>query len=747
MQDNFDLDQTLETAMARHEAGDLDQAEAGYRTVLRHDPDELDALNLLGVILLQRGDIPGAVALFEHAVEIDPAFPEALTNLAQAHRLAGNPAAAAASGRQAIAADPDMGTACLQLGLALIDLGENEAAVETLRDAAGRLPRSADVRLALGIALTRTNDLEAAVTAMREAQTLDAGEIRGAAPLAELARKVRLAGGAPVAEELARLAIALDPEQIEAQTQLGLALTEQAKFEEAIQVLWFTIEATPDAFDVRFALGTALTNTQEYEAAVDVWRGTVARWPGAPALMMQLAKALLGLERVSEALDLLREAEPLAVARKNTPLELEIRFAIANALLTQGNAPASIAACRDLIALQPDWVMAWLLLGHGESLAGHNDAAADAYREVLKRDPGSTDALAALVTLGDRGEDETAKAAAETVLNDPGRPIRSRIQAGFVLAQIQERRRSYDEAFAAYLEGNTLRRREQASRGIVFDRRVFTSLVDGLIARFTPETFAAAEGWGNPSEVPVFIVGLPRSGTSLVEQIAASHPRVFGAGELQTFGVLAESVDPTGTGFSAVDWDRTDVADKTAAYLDHLSQLSGGADRVVDKLPFNDMMLGYIAILFPKARVVLCRRDPRDVALSCFFQNFAHDELTWTCDLGDCGFRAREATRLWRHWRDVLPIPVLEMQYETLVANFERESRRLIDFLGLEWDPACLAFHETERTVATASHWQVRQPIYRSSAARWRRYESHLGPLLKELATMPPEEFPDADPV
>jgi hypothetical protein len=140
--------------------------------------------------------------------------------------------------------------------------------------------------------------------------------------------------------------------------------------------------------------------------------------------------------------------------------------------------------------------------------------------------------------------------------------------------------------------------------------------------------------------------------------------------------------------------------------------------------------------MFPRARIVLCRRDLRDVSLSCFFQPFIDDAMMWADNLEDCGFRARETARLMDYWRTALPIPILEVQYETLVGNLEAESRRLIDFLGLEWDPACLSFHRTERTVLTASHWQVRQPLYDSSVGRWRNYEKHLGPLLNELGPL-----------
>jgi hypothetical protein len=160
---------------------------------------------------------------------------------------------------------------------------------------------------------------------------------------------------------------------------------------------------------------------------------------------------------------------------------------------------------------------------------------------------------------------------------------------------------------------------------------------------------------------------------------------------------------------------------------------------VIDKMPDNVLWLGVIASLFPNARIVICRRDLRDVCLSCYFQNFVAG-LPWSNDLADCAIRAVETERLIQHWLAVLPVPVLELQYEAMVADPEGQSRRLIDFLGLPWDPACLAFHKTERQVLTASLWQVRQPLYTSSVGRWRHYRRHLGPLLKRLGSVVPTE-------
>jgi hypothetical protein len=227
-----------------------------------------------------------------------------------------------------------------------------------------------------------------------------------------------------------------------------------------------------------------------------------------------------------------------------------------------------------------------------------------------------------------------------------------------------------------------------------------------------------------------------RSGTTLTEQILASHPQVHGAGELRLFGqitdVLAERLGPEPYPECV---GRLDVALARPLAEDHLGRLrdrGGVARRVVDKMPDNYLHLGLIATLLPKARIVHCVRDPIDTCLSCYFQNFA-GLFPFKHDLRHLGAYCREYQRLMQHWRQVLPVPVLELNYEALTAAPEAVSRRLVEFCGLEWDDRCLRFHETDRPVRTASMLQVRRPMYRSAVGRWKRYEKHLGPLIEAL--------------
>ena len=224
---------------------------------------------------------------------------------------------------------------------------------------------------------------------------------------------------------------------------------------------------------------------------------------------------------------------------------------------------------------------------------------------------------------------------------------------------------------------------------------------------------------------------MPRSGTTLVEQIAASHTRVFGAGELKDIEPIANELAPHQG--SVAPWLQAEQVRRLAdEQLERLRALGGAAERVMDKMPDNIFHLGTIATLYPKARVIFCHRDPRDICLSCYFQNFMEGQ-EYSYDLADCARRYVETARVAEHWRQVLPLAMLEVSYETLVENFEQEARRLIAFLGLDWEAACLNFHRTERAVVNASAWQVRQPLYQRSVGRWRHYERHLEPLLDVL--------------
>jgi hypothetical protein len=254
---------------------------------------------------------------------------------------------------------------------------------------------------------------------------------------------------------------------------------------------------------------------------------------------------------------------------------------------------------------------------------------------------------------------------------------------------------------------------------------------------FSPELLQQAESLGNDSGVPVFIVGMPRSGTTLTEQIIASHPRASGAGELQEIDRIAKQICPAAdlTQYQSTcraNLTRETLGDKAEQYLDVLRKTREASARVTDKMPDNYFYLGLITMLFPRARIVHMTRNPLDNCLSCYFQCF--DQLAWSFDLDWLARRYRFYREVMAYWKSVLPADsILDVQYEQLIEDPETQSRRIIEHCGLAWDPACLEFNRAERAVNTASMWQVRQPIYRTSRKRWRNYASHLGELANGL--------------
>jgi hypothetical protein len=280
----------------------------------------------------------------------------------------------------------------------------------------------------------------------------------------------------------------------------------------------------------------------------------------------------------------------------------------------------------------------------------------------------------------------------------------------------------FPRAFRSYQRGNALRKMAAET----YDRDAHTQQVDDLIRVCTSEALGARAGASN-SERPVFVVGMMRSGTSLVEQIIASHPAAKGAGELQFWHEAVRKHAATLRHELPSEPLRRKLA---AAYLRDLASHSADALRVVDKATVNSDYLGLIHSVFPNARMVYLRRDPIDSCLSCYFQPFSA-ALNFTMDLSDLAHYYREHQRLMAHWRSVLPSEtLLDVPYAALVADQETWTRRIVDFLGLEWDERCLDFHRTDRAVLTASYWQVRQKIYKSSVGRWRNYQEFIGPLL-----------------
>lgn len=481
--------------------------------------------------------------------------------------------------------------------------------------------------------------------------------------------------------------------------QAALRHFRAGRFREAERIAAEVLRADPAHVGALNLLGSIAGTLGVPEAAAAYFGRAVAARPLDPAFRRNLATACRDAGRTEEAIAHYEEALRL------DPASPVAHVGLAEALMEQGRFPEAVAQNRATLALDPDCALAYANLGE---LAGQGQYTF--CPQELQR----LQALAA--------RDDLPPADAGLV--------------HFTLGSVRDRQGAPDQAFFHYRRGHELKREVYRLRGEAFDPGRYRQRVEAVMACFTRDFFERQRGRGSPSEVPVFVVGMVRSGTTLVEQILASHPRAGGAGELRDIEQIALALPGrlgTAEPFPAC-MSRLDAATAllmAELYLQRLTRAAAGAVRVVDKMPHNFLYLGLIATLFPRARIVHCRRDPLDLGASIYFQNFKW--LPYATSFEEIRFVYEQYLRLMAHWRRHLPLAIHEASYEDVVGNLEGETRRLLTFCGLDWDERCLAFHDTRRPVQTASRLQVRRPIYKTSVGRWKRYETHLAPLLEAM--------------
>lgn len=484
------------------------------------------------------------------------------------------------------------------------------------------------------------------------------------------------------------------------------------------------IDLSPQAHDSHVTLGLAFTQLKNYQKAEQSYREAHSLEPANVQTMINLASLLTELGNVEGALAFQRKAIALM------PGNVDARIGLAASLQRTQDIVGSIVACQHALELAPGRADLWRLRATNLAAAGRFDESAASLHRSLELEPDSIEALRFLARIGKLDHEPGTATRLREAFVDGSRTAREQIAAGFALGNLLDQNGDFDGAFKAFQAANFAMRVEHAAHGLTFNSTQFDRHVAYLIRNYSRDAFAVTRQWGDPSELPVFIVGMPRSGTSLVEQIIATHPKVHGKGESKDLPALRVALEAGQAANSPCSWDPTAVKQLAENHLRTLGLHGLDIKLVVDKLPDNILLLGHIAILFPQARVIICHRNLADVCLSNFFQYF-DGGMPWSYDMKDCINRAQAIERLATHWSAVLPLRVLDLHYEALVADQEGESRRLIDFLGLDWNPVCLGFHKTERIVLTASQWQVRQPLYASSVGRWRCYRTYLEPLLK----------------
>lgn len=631
--------------------------------------------------------------------------------------------------RRILTGEPGNSDALHFLGLIAHQLGRNEEAVDRIRKAIALRP-SALYWYNLGHVHLARKDSTAAEVAF--ARTVELAPTHAEA-LFQLGL-LRLAGDdLGDAEECFRSAIAAKPDLVEACINLALLLQRAGDCEGAIAQLDEARRVRADSPEVHNALGIVNSTAAPAQSEVS-FRRALALKPDYAEARINLAKSLYQASRHAEAAELLEEMS------RQRPDDGDIHMLLGSAYAEMNELDAAVRHFDAAAAALPGSPKPLVSLGHLYIRFGRFDEAYAAYQRTRTADPTNCDAAAAMLThLKSRVSSHEAEQMG-CLLQDRMLSAGQRRQLHFALAAYLDAAGDYDRAFHHMDEGNRLRRQELEARSGAFDVAAHKDRIDSIIEYFDETYFRRVAGFGVDSELPVFIVGMPRSGTTLCEQILASHSQVFGAGELNDISRIVRALrDQGGASWNGRDfaryaqWLDADTIGKTARQqLRRLEALAPKAARVVDKMPMNYQHLGLVATLFPGAKIFHCRRDPMDIGLSCYSKDFAAS-LPWACDLDAIALVYRQYDRLMAHWRRALPIQVLEVPYEDVVAHIDNSARRLITHCGLAWEDDCLAFHRTERQVKTASLEQVRQPLYNSSVRRWHKYSRHLRPLHSKL--------------
>jgi len=657
-------------------------------------PSQQDIQQLVGLCRGRRFDEASALAdRFTRKWPQHPIGWQALATCAQAR---GDLKEAIRGYRKALEIEPTNADSHNNLGLLLAEREAFDEAVKSYRRAIRLRPGFVYAHYNMGLALEALGRLEEAADCHRSALELQPDFAEASNHLGNVLRGL---GHQAESEQCYRRVLELQPQYAEVHGNLGNLLAERGAFAEAETCMRRAVELRPDYAEGLANLGNLLRNLGRLTESERALRRALDLHPGDAGMQANLAATLLELGQGERAVDLHRQV------LERQPRSIEAHENLGNALADMGQPDSAATAYRDALSLEPTHARAWYHLS------------------LVKR----------------FGRDDSELASIEQLLAsedlDPQDRIYLEYAAGKAWADIGD---EPEQAFAHYSAGARLRRQ---SRG--YDVAADEEWLHSIARAFPRDRLESSAGTGHSSARPVFIVGMPRSGTTLVEQMMASHPSVHGAGERPDLGGLIELLN-RGKGIPYPGWVEGMAAEELERlgreYCHTVSDPVADANRVTDKMPGNFAHVGLLRLALPNARVIHVQRDPADTCVSCFTYLFSGRQ-EFTYDLRDLGRYYRAYHELMRHWREVVPGDFLmEVQYEALVEDPNTWIDRMLQHCGLEWDDACLQFHRAERTVRTASADQVRQPLYRSAIGRWKQYRAHLGPLFEALGPLAPDD-------
>ena len=717
----------LREGLSQHRSGDLERAGRLYCEILSDQPYQPGVLHLFGVVLHQMGDHEAASQAIGRAISLRPNEAHFHSNLAVVYRSTGRDRLAIGSRTLAMRLRPDLFEAPEEFDLLLQPGGWPVVEGWSVQDPSPILSDDVIELDRIAFDLRNRGDRAGAIEHASRAVQLAP---RVGALHCKLGQYLLEGGRADEALHHCTEASRLAPSLPEAHNNLGNVLRAFGRTMEAKGRYLDALRLNPDLAYVYTNLSWIL-NDEGWESEAITWsRIGLELDPGSLLDRWSLATSLKELGYLEEARRHCREGLRL------DPNSRVMRVTLGSICHLQRRNEEAARHFQDEICSNLEDVDALGSLGLVRLESGEFEEAERCFRRILEVDGGHARAFFELASMlgGKLPEDDLARI--DRLLSGDNLEPSARADLHFGAAQVHDARRDYARAGEHLRRANGIKRALADRTGREYRVLEHDELVNEIMAAFSADFFRQVEGSGSTSERPVFVFGLPRSGTTLTEQILASHSKVYGAGETilgrRNFEKLVAAIGRAKCPSDCLDFVDRGLIDRFAReHLEGLDEFDRDAPIVIDKLPENYLYIGLLAALFPRARFIHCRRDLRDTAVSCWATNFR--KIPWANDFDHIASRFSAYRRILEHWAKVLPVPILEVDYEETVDDLEGVARRLVDWCGLDWEPACLAFHQSGNPVQTASMNQVRQPIYRRSVERWRNYEADLGPLFARL--------------
>jgi tetratricopeptide (TPR) repeat protein len=687
----LNLQQAMMKAAQLQSQGSLRESEVLLKKILQTQPGFPPAIHLLGVVAHQSGHNDEAIDLIQRAIATNDQVPLFHANLGEMLRIKGDLAGAVRHGAKAVELEPGMSGALSNLGIAYYD-GE---------------------------------DYEKAKQCHKRALALDANLPPS---LNNMGSIMREEDQPEKAIEYYHKAIAANANYLEPLNNLGLVLIEEDRHAEAIAPLTSAVRQNPSYSDAWCNLGCAYTVLEQLDKALPAYQKAIELRPDYVEAHMGLASVYMEIESLTDA--------EMSVKRA---LEIDPEKAEAQSMLggiynEMPHLERADACYSRALELNPELVSAYLGRGHLHMESGEFDIAEECFTKALEVEPKTLAIRFAFTQLKKVRQDSEHFRVLREIQEPDSLRGNEAINYYYAMGKCHDDTGNHERAFEYYLKGAKLKRDT-----VSYDPNVNTRLIEQITSIFSKDWIEQHKGGGNDSTVPIFVLGMPRSGTTLTEQIIASHPDVYGAGELRDMKEIAgRLVTPAGKEFPRNLSGLNPQGLKLLGdeYTKRIAERALGSPHVTDKMPGNFQLVGLIHLILPNAKIIHIMRNPLDTCISGFTRLFRHGQ-SQSYDLYEQGCFYRDYHRLMQHWRAVLPQgSFYDVQYEELVQDNENQVRRLIDYCALDWDDACLESHKTKRTVKTASITQVRQPIYTTSLERWRRYEKFLEPLRKGLGDL-----------